>query len=677
MANQRAILCGSAPSGDIPFEDADPVRLRRWGPHRNVHLTIEDVRRAMWRDVPAVFHDLIDIATYVYCGDQAVTRGGGGVDEVGANWRRTLFFRIPVRCPDFWKQRSVQGELIATLSFLSDDEYHFDFVPLLDAPELQRSFNFVDTAFTGTVDEVMLFSGGLDSLGGAAQESLIDKRRVLLVNHRSTEKLTPRHRHLLHLLNEQAGVAAPIHIPVHINKQKQLGREYTQRSRSFLYAALGATIASMVGLNRIRFYENGIVSLNLPLSAQVVGARATRTTHPRVLRGFERLFSLIAEKPIAVENRFLWKTKTDVVRLIADSGCGELIKFATSCTHTWEMTKQHTHCGVCSQCIDRRFAMLAADQEANDPGEAYKVDLLTGERADGDPRTMLAAYVETANQIESMDAQGFFSSYGEAFRVLPHLNGNPDAVAMEIFDLHRRHAKQVTGVVDAALKKHVQDIRRRKLPASCLLRLVSDSSAGGSQESSGPSPGAPPQPADYTFRKKGQAWEVRFAGGPDFILLPSKGAAYLQILLSHAGQPISAVDLACRVSKHPERFSLGSAGGTADKEALTAYHARLQELNEEMEEAKENLDTARQVKIEEEREWIRKEVRRHTGLGGKPRKDGDDRDRVRKAVGIAIRRTIREIENYDANLAAHLKAPVLRCGLSPCYSPSTGIHWET
>ena len=44
------------------------------------------------------------------------------------------------------------------------------------------------------------------------------------------------------------------------------------------------------------------------------------------------------------------------------------------------MTMLHPHCGQCSQCIDRRFAILAAGQEHEDPAEAYKVDLFLGER---------------------------------------------------------------------------------------------------------------------------------------------------------------------------------------------------------------------------------------------------------------------------------------------------------
>src|SRR5262245_5595038 len=129
MANERAILCGSVGDASLPFEDKDPLRLRMWGPHSNVHLKIEDVREAMFKDVPPVFLDLIDIAVYVYCADQAITRGGGGIQaggEIGQNWRRTLFFRIPVRKPDIWKSELALSELISTLSFLSEDEYHFE-----------------------------------------------------------------------------------------------------------------------------------------------------------------------------------------------------------------------------------------------------------------------------------------------------------------------------------------------------------------------------------------------------------------------------------------------------------------------------------------------------------------------------------------------------------------------
>src|SRR5690348_6406968 len=122
MSNDRAILCGSVSDGSLPFKDPHPLRLRRWGPHRNVHLKIADVRQAMVKPVPAVLRDLIDIAVFVYCADQAVTRGGDGVQDFGENWRRNFFFRIPVRSPQTWRDISVVNLLTSTLSFMSEDE---------------------------------------------------------------------------------------------------------------------------------------------------------------------------------------------------------------------------------------------------------------------------------------------------------------------------------------------------------------------------------------------------------------------------------------------------------------------------------------------------------------------------------------------------------------------------
>ena len=96
-------------------------------------------------------------------------------------------------------------------------------------------------------------------------------------------------------------------------QEARLNHEYTQRSRSFLYMSIGATIAKMIGLKSVRFYENGVISLNLPVCAQVAGGRATRTTHPKVMKGFQDIISLVAGEPFTIENPFIWKTKADVV----------------------------------------------------------------------------------------------------------------------------------------------------------------------------------------------------------------------------------------------------------------------------------------------------------------------------------------------------------------------------
>src|SRR5215207_1902557 len=84
-----------------------------------------------------------------------------------------------------------------------------------------------------------------------------------------------------------------IHVPVWINKDKSLGREYTQRTRSFLYSALGVVIAESVKAGGVRFFENGIVSLNLPVADEVQRARASRTTHPISLHLFTEFYKYL------------------------------------------------------------------------------------------------------------------------------------------------------------------------------------------------------------------------------------------------------------------------------------------------------------------------------------------------------------------------------------------------
>jgi hypothetical protein len=681
MPTERAILCGTASEGRFPVADARPLRLHLWGPHENVHLTIDDVRRAMWREIPAAFLDLIDLATYVYCADQAVRRGGPSDSRFGQDWRRRFFFRVAVREIDLWRGAEVCDLLARTLGFLSEDEYHFEFEPLTGGPPALSYFNFSPDVGGGAPEEVVLSSGGLDSLGGAVREAVMDRRRIALVNHRPTTKLAKRQRALLARLEGHAGKNPPVYIPVRINKKKVLGCEHTQRSRSFLYASLGAAVATMLGLRRVRFYENGVVSLNLPPSAQVVGARATRTTHPQILTWFSKLFSRLAGRTFVVENPFRWETKAAVVRLIAAAGCRDLIRHTTSCTRTWEMTKEYSHCGICSQCIDRRFAVLAAGEEEADPAAEYRVDLLTGEREDGNPRTMLAAYLETASQIAGMSAVEFFARYGEASRVLRHAEGDPEATAVRIFNLYREHAREVNNVVDQALARYAAQIRRRELPPSCLLRLVCEAGATEAQEpeqrdAGRPASGEPPL-GENVFRKKGQVWQVRFACGEDFILLPSKGAAYLHLLLSNPGVSFTVASLSVRVAKDPTTYCLGDAGEASDADALAAYRTRAQEAAEELREARERADVATQARLREEIEWLVEQVRKDRGYRGRGRKQSDDRERVRKRVWVAIRRAVRRIGHYDTRLADHLSHPRLVCGWNPCYTPGPGIRWET
>jgi 7-cyano-7-deazaguanine synthase in queuosine biosynthesis len=396
---ERLILCGGASraGGD------SILRLALSGRSQNITLRLEDVSKKLVRNVPAPLLDLLEIASYVYCADQAISRGGDVQRGMGADWRRHFRFIIPVRNPDHWSNPAISEPLCATLSFLSEDDYAFEFEKATNPVTLQSYLEFDDASGTAfKADEVILFSGGLDSLSGAIEELSTTAKRIALVSHHSSAKIYDYQKYLISDLKTRFPQRL-IHLPVLMTRHQDAlpAPEYTHRSRSFLYASLACAVARLFGKDQIRFFENGVLSINLPIADQVIGARATRTTHPLVLRRFVEFFSVAVGKPMTIENPYIWKTKADVIRSIVVYGCGSLIKHTVSCTRTFEMTKLKTHCSCCSQCLDRRFAVLAANAGEHDPVEMYKVELLTEERNENEDKTMAESY-----EYESVSARG-------------------------------------------------------------------------------------------------------------------------------------------------------------------------------------------------------------------------------------------------------------------------------
>ena len=100
---ERLVLCGGAKraGGD------STLRLALSGRSQNITLKLEDISKRLVRNVPGLLIDLVEIATYVYCADQATSRGGAAQVGMGADWRRSFRFVIPVRNPNHWNR--IQG----------------------------------------------------------------------------------------------------------------------------------------------------------------------------------------------------------------------------------------------------------------------------------------------------------------------------------------------------------------------------------------------------------------------------------------------------------------------------------------------------------------------------------------------------------------------------------------
>ena len=540
---------------------------------------------------------------------------------------------------------------------------------------------------TVEVQDVLLFSGGIDSLGGLVKEIIGDGRKVAVVSHRSASKRIPTVDRLISAMDKRAPQRLH-HVPVWATKKEDVGREYTQRTRSFLYAALAASVAQMLGLDRIQFYENGVTRLNLPITPQLVGARASRTTHPQALNGFAALLSILLDKTFRVDSPFLWLTKGDVLRVIRDRGCADLVQYTVSCSRIVAATKTDSHCGRCSQCIDRRFAALAVGlTEEEDPPGLYKVQLMTDARVVGETRTMAESFLHRALALRTMDELAFQKTFPEATRAYRHVGLNAEEAVRRIHDLHVRHGNEVHAALTEGHRRYAAEFQAGTLPDSCVLVLgLPDKYRHRDSESRVP-----------TFRQDGDHWRVWFENEAT-TLKNGVGPRYLALLLANPGRSMHAIDmqlaeglLSGRVSREGLPSSVGdadeaghqvsrspaSSGGPAtDRMAVLSFRGRLDEVEEEAARARAAGNPTGALELEEEAEQIRRHLRATLDLRGNPRPTADDDERARQAVMKAVSRTITRLWTLHPFLARHLRK-FLSTAEFCLYAPDPVVSWVT
>jgi 7-cyano-7-deazaguanine synthase in queuosine biosynthesis len=689
MSITRTIVCGQS-LGQRGLGKRSPIFLNLWGINPNINLKTSDISRRMAQDLSEVMLDLIEIAAYVYVADQQIPRGGPADIGMGRNWRRSFEFTIPVRKHTLWEASAVKDALISTLGFLSEDDYSFTFIKALDPPTSEPYFDFNNGQTSGfQADEVALFSGGLDSFAGAARGCLMENKNIALVSHRSVSKLDKRQRELCRALAERCAKNRPMQISVWCNKRKLRGSETTQRTRSFLFAALAAAVASMFGLDTIRFYENGITTFNLWDVDHLVAARASRTTHPRVLKGFAKLFSLLLEKDFTIENPFLYKTKADIFNVIGDGGCADLLKHTSSCAHTHQQSKAYSHCGKCSQCIDRRFGALASNYSRHDPQEMYQVDLVTGGRETSEERGLLEGYVHTANNRFGINNEQFYKQYArEMAEIWPYLDGNSGTAANKILELHARHSGQIIEVIKQSFADNASELISGKFPANSLLNLIQPERFKQDDLRSDLKKGS-----YNVWHQSGDMWEITYEGLTRYIK-DMDGVTYIRELLQAPNQQIHVSQL--YFQKHPpppetliqsgksncaEGYEncdvMSSDNPMLDDRAIREYKDRRNSIQKDLNEAENLRDTGRIQMLQAEKQFIEEELTKSLGCGAKSRQFNSQHDKFRVSVKNAISRVICKIEKENFSLADHLKSHLTTGFYCHYHNPSTNLtSWQ-
>lgn len=330
--------------------------------------------------------DFFRLATAAYCADLLVPHR-----TAFDRWSRAIVLHLPVAHAAMWT--AADPVIRELLGFLTGDHWTLNFRerqigPPADTPARGRARR---RAAPAAATRVSLLSGGLDSAIGAFD--LLDAGQdVAFVSHNAKSGgaifSSPAQRAVLDVLRPRFPERRPQHLRFRLNPPAPVAGitegVTTTRSRSIIFFALAILTASALDAAQqtapvsLVVPENGLISLNVPLTRARFGSWSTRTTHPHTLAMLRATLRAVGI-PTPVETPYATLTKGEMLQpLVArDRAFSETLTGATvSCAHPNQSRflpaeRRRAHCGTCVPCIIRR----AATQHAGIDDSEYSFDL--------------------------------------------------------------------------------------------------------------------------------------------------------------------------------------------------------------------------------------------------------------------------------------------------------------
>jgi len=297
-----------------------------------------------------VGRDLLGVAASILLADRLVMRGRHGP--------RRVELSIPVSLPSLWT--AAKPRIEEAMSILSGDRFGCTFTPA-ERSSLLPFLGTQQRIRSGmSVDQVALFSGGLDSAAAAAT---FMRRGVTTAYVTHYTKGIDAISCLLDDIGRAYGRDECVqHAQFYLRPVGPLVRamrERSRRARSFFYVSLALATAAAVNTNEVQVCENGILALNLPLEA---GMLPTRHAHNEFLHAMERLGQMLFERPMRVSNPFQLHTKGQMTQVFDEHP--ELALRTMSCwNQQWSgrgKSYSKGHCGLCLPCLVRLISLNAA-----------------------------------------------------------------------------------------------------------------------------------------------------------------------------------------------------------------------------------------------------------------------------------------------------------------------------
>ena len=432
----------------------------------NFRINVDNSKRMLFEHLGDLERDLLDVAMAVYVADRISSRSPGHPGDWFVRMQgRSLKLRIPVRQGRIWNSPEVKRSLLECLEYLTADEWEISFVPRTIHTHQQVPLFNVEPVkpFVG------LFSGGLDSFAGAILQALDPQFDTgILVSAYSNSSLISRQQQLIANMNtklEANGktlfdrhLAHNLHYDVKYNPasgilSEQRGRdEVTQRSRGFLFMALGLAMARALRLNTLNVYENGVGAINLPHTSSGLGVDYTRAMHPEFLHHMMSFATHLFESTMRIENPSLWKTKGQMCRELDGHGFGELAVKTISCDGFPRRKPQgQEQCGHCTSCLLRRVSLAAGGLETLDRRfSTYQTDVYsivpTANNTDTlfELRCMEHQVLRMRNALTHINPEiSLFTEFPELLRArstIARIEGrNIDVITRDLIGLFRRY----------------------------------------------------------------------------------------------------------------------------------------------------------------------------------------------------------------------------------------------
>jgi len=427
--------------------------------------------------LPEKIIDLLEIAAYIYAADRLIFRG----DRKSLNnygWTRSFLFNIPVRDFNFWNNNYTINALSSALLFMMGDR-NIDFKfekykndPLLSAYQPSLFNDYYVSLDESENTEILLFSGGLDSLSGTIEYlNIYPNKNICLVTHNSNTSTIKTTRKLVEYLKSKYGEKRIKHYQFECHLMNLTNsREESQRSRMLLYSAIAFSLSICYKKNSFIVFENGITSMNIPKQADLFHARSSRTTHPRTLGLLKEFYSLFSNTFI-IKAPYFWKTKTDIIKTFEEYNEVDLITSSVSCSKTRTKPLFFEHCGCCSQCIERRFAIYSINYE--EIFDSYAKDFIN-ETNDNETKQRLYNLLHFASMKEIKDVNTFQEKYfNEITDIIPYLDGtNPEEKVDSIYSLILKN--NVSIILGATNMRNKHDKITQEKQENSLLKMLAE-----------------------------------------------------------------------------------------------------------------------------------------------------------------------------------------------------------